>query len=480
MRLIFTLSLISLCILSSGQELPVYNQYVFDPYLINPSYIGQSGYSEVNLVYRTQWTGIEDAPTTVGANFQWVASPRVSLGINLYNQEVVMLSTTSAMATFGYRVPINRNNIISFGLSVGAFSNRIDLTQLSDEELTDPVIAQVNNNFKMDGQFGLNYSFKRLTIGFSLLRLFENDAFINDADASGIKFSELNNKAVSASYSFNLSKDIEFMPYVLYRFTDNYNFFEGTGVFTYKNLISIGGFYRQDYGPGFLVRLRIKGRMEIGYGHEFANNQAKNYLGGSHEVQFKLRVGKKSPDLVTKREERTIDSTSTTKTAVAKTEKPQKKDSSNVAAPSENAATANVNRPVQNVPTQVTPVNKPVTTPTETTNPPVVVQNQAQQQATKPAIEETKPLVVEETAPPNPKQKYLLVIGTFHSASNAVAFVRTAKTKGLKTEMVFSQETGYYYVYAPEYVREDPTVEELLEIRDKIPFKDAWFKSGLK
>jgi hypothetical protein len=72
------------------------------------------------------------------------------------------------------------------------------------------------------------------------------------------------------------------------------------------------------------------------------------------------------------------------------------------------------------------------------------------------------------------------VIGTFHSASNAVAFVRTAKAKGLKTEMVYSQETGYYYVYAPEFDREDPTVEELLEIRDKIPFKDAWFKNGLK
>jgi type IX secretion system PorP/SprF family membrane protein len=478
MRLIFTLSLISLCILSSGQELPVYNQYVFDPYLINPSYIGQSGYSEINLLYRTQWTGIEDAPTTIGANFQYVANPRVSLGINLYNQEVVMLSTTSAMATFGYRVPINRNNNISFGLSVGAFSNRIDLTQLSDEDLNDPVFAQINNNFKMDGQFGLNYSFKRLTIGFSLLRLFENDAFINDEDASGIKFSELNNKAVSASYSFNLSKDIEFMPYVLYRFTDNYNFVEGTGVFTYKNLISLGGFYRQDYGPGFLVRLRIKGRMEIGYGHEFANNQAKNYLGGSHEVQFKLKVGKKSPDLVTKREERTIDSTATSQPVVAKNEKTQKKDSSNVTAPRENVVTTAANPPAQNTPTQTTSADKPVT---ETANPPAVAQNQQQeQQVTKPVVEETKTPVVEEPAPPKPKQKYLLVIGTFHSASNAIAFVRTAKAKGLKTEMVFSQETGYYYVYAPEYIREDPTVEELLEIRDKIPFKDAWFKSGLK
>jgi type IX secretion system PorP/SprF family membrane protein len=455
----------------SGQELPVYNQYVFDPYLINPSYIGQSGYSEVNLVYRTQWTGIQDAPTTIGGNFQFVANPRISIGLNVYNQEVVMLSTTSAMATFGYRVPINRNNIISFGLSAGAFSNRIDLTQLSNEELTDPVIAQVNNTFKMDGQFGLNYSFKRLTIGFALLRLFENNAFVNGEDASGIKFSELNNKAVSASYTFNIGKDVEFMPYLLYRFTDNYNFFEGTGVLTFKNLISIGGFYRQDYGPGFLVRLRIKGKMEIGYGHEFASSQAKNYLGGSHEVQFKWRVGKKAPDLVTKREGRTIDSTATSEPVVAKTEKPQPKDTSTVAAPPKTNAVTNNSQPIQTTPTQTTATDKPAT---ETTNAPVVAQP-----VTKPVIGDSKP-AVEEPVTPKPKEKYLLVIGTFHSSSNAVAFVRTAKAKGLRTEMVYSQETGYYYVYAPEYDREDPTVEELLEIRDKIPFKDAWYKNGLK
>lgn len=469
MRLIFTLSLISLCILSSGQELPVFNQYVFDPYLINPSYIGQSGYSEVNLLYRTQWLGVNDAPTTIGANVQYVASPRVSLGLNIYNQEVVMLSTTSAMATFGYRVPINRNNIVSFGLSVGAFSNRIDLTQLTTEELSDPVIAQANNTFKMDGQFGVNYSFKKFTLGFSLLRLFENNAFINGDDDSGIKFSELNNKAISASYVMNLGQDIEFMPYVLYRFTDNYNFFEGTGVFTYKNLISVGGFYRQDYGPGFLVRLRIKGKMEIGYGHEFANNQAKSYMGGSHEVQFKLRMGKKTADLVTKREGRTIDSTSTAKTVVAKNETP--KEDSTV---SKEAVAANNNPPAQKETTQAN--DKPVAEPSNAD----VAQNQPQQPVTTKPTEDTNNEPAIDAAPPKPKEKYLLIIGTFHNASNAIAFVRTAKAKGVKTDMVYSQETGYYYVYASDYDRENPTLEELLEIREKIPFKDAWYKSGLK
>jgi len=455
MRLIFTLFSLFACLFTLGQELPVYNQYVFDPYLINPSYVGQSGFSEINLIYRSQWTGATDAPTTMGANVQYVANPRVTLGLNVYNQNVVLLSTTSVMATFGYRIPINRNNIFSFGLSGGAFSNRIDLDGLTQEQLNDPLILQANNNWKMDGQFGVNFTHRRLTLGFSLLRLFENNAFVNEG-FSNIKFSELKNKAVTASYVFNIGNSVEFMPYLMYRFSENYNFFEGTGVLTFRKVISIGGFYRQDYGPGFLVRLRIKSRMEVGYGHEFASSQAKNFLGGSQEVQFKWKLGKKAEDLVTKREERTIDSTSTEKQPVVAEQKP---DSSQVA--------KNEKQPVNTTPPVTEPVNQPaVTNNTAPTN------NNA---VSEPALAETAP-----TEPEKPRVRYSLVIGTFHSSSNAVAFVRTAKSRGLRTEMIYSQESGYYYVVAPDHEKEDPTVEELLIIRDKIPFKDAWYKSGLK
>lgn len=152
----------------------------------------------------------------------------------------------------------------------------------------------------MDGQFGVNYLFKKFTFGFFFLCLFENNVFINGDDDSGIKFSELNNKVISVLYVMNFGQDIEFMFYVLYRFIDNYNFFEGMGVFMYKNFISVGGFYCQDYGLGFFVRFCIKGKMEIGYGYEFVNNQVKSYMGGFYEVQFKLRMGKKIADFVIK------------------------------------------------------------------------------------------------------------------------------------------------------------------------------------
>lgn len=446
MRIFYSALLTILVSTGFTQDLPIFNQYAFDPYLINPSYIAQRGYSEINLLYRQQWTGIEDAPRTIAANFQYAASPRMSIGLTAYNHEVVLLSTSSVMATFGYRVPFSRRHFLSFGISSGIISDRIQLEDVEDPN--DPVFARNGNTLNMDGQFGVNYTNKRFTLGFSLLKLFENTPL--PANEGGIKFSQLSNKAVTASYLFTLSPSLDFMPYVQYRFTDNYNFIEGTGIFTYKNFISLGGFYRQEYGPGFILRVRLNKKIDFGYGHEFATNQAKNFLGGTHELQFKILVGEKGKELLTKNEERTIDSTSVAQNDIPA--QPVKEINADIVA-KENPARKDSIIKVESI------------SPDATEN--------------QPPLEEIKTPVLEETKPDDKlEERYFLIVGAFKSSSNALAFLRTVKSKGLKAEMQFSKALGYYYVFLPEYNTIAPSIEQLFEIRDKIQLKDAWYKKG--
>lgn len=457
MRLPLLLSLLFITARSFCQELPLYNQYIFDPYVVNPSYVGQSGFTEINLLYRYQWAGVNNAPTTGAVNLQYVASPRISLGVSVYNDEVVLLSTTSGLVTFGYRVPLRRNNIISFGLSAGAISNRIHLDEVSPEDLSDPVFKNTGNTLKLDGQFGVNYTSKKFTIGFALLRLFDNNAFVNK-EQSQIKFSELQNKIVTTSYEFSLGSSFDFTPYLSYRFNSNNSFFEGTGMFSYKKRISLGGFYRQNYGPGFIIRLRFNPKIDFGYGHEPAGAQSKNYLGGSHELQLKMKLGKKAADLLTKRDGLLIDSSSTSQPIVASQQTPKPE-------------------PVEE---NITPTDevKAEAAATKAETPPASanVQNQTTETVAQSTVADAN--TVKE--PATPKDKYELVIGTFSSSSNAVAFVRKTQAKGLRCEMRYLRETGYYYVFATEYEAEDPTLDSLLQIRDKIPFKDAWYKKGIK
>lgn len=78
------------------------------------------------------------------------------------------------------------------------------------------------------------------------------------------------------------------------------------------------------------------------------------------------------------------------------------------------------------------------------------------------------------------KEKYFFIIGMFYNVSNVIVFVRIVKVKGVKIDMVYLQEMGYYYVYVLDYDCENLMLEELFEICEKIFFKDVWYKSGLK
>ena len=52
-----------------AQQLPIYSQYLFNKYLINPAVAGSDGYTSLNLTTRQQWAGYQGAPQTYSLSF---------------------------------------------------------------------------------------------------------------------------------------------------------------------------------------------------------------------------------------------------------------------------------------------------------------------------------------------------------------------------------------------------------------------------
>ena len=53
-----------------AQQLPLYSQYMFNKFLINPAVAGSDGYSSFNLTAREQWIGIDNSPKTHSLSYQ--------------------------------------------------------------------------------------------------------------------------------------------------------------------------------------------------------------------------------------------------------------------------------------------------------------------------------------------------------------------------------------------------------------------------
>ena len=55
---------------SFAQQMPLYSQYMYNKFLINPAAAGSEGYTSFNITAREQWVGYAGAPSTYSLSYQ--------------------------------------------------------------------------------------------------------------------------------------------------------------------------------------------------------------------------------------------------------------------------------------------------------------------------------------------------------------------------------------------------------------------------
>ena len=149
-----------------AQQLPLFSQYLFNGFLINPAYAGLNGYSTVNLTAREQWLGLPNAPTTHIVSFQTRllhqsfihrsaaarrkimrqnTSGRVGVGAYVYNDKVGLINRTGAQATYAYHMKLDKGTNMSFAVSGSMYQFSIDRGKITTE-FNDPYLAKINLN----------------------------------------------------------------------------------------------------------------------------------------------------------------------------------------------------------------------------------------------------------------------------------------------------------------------------------------------
>ena len=85
-----------------AQHLPIYSQYLFNKYLINPAVAGSDGYTSINLTTRQQWTGYQGAPQTYSLSFQGrVLKQKYVIKDNIFNKKIFKPQTQGKVGLGG-------------------------------------------------------------------------------------------------------------------------------------------------------------------------------------------------------------------------------------------------------------------------------------------------------------------------------------------------------------------------------------------
>ncbi len=418
--------------LAAAQDVPVLETYVFDPYQSNPAMVAIGGYSQLNLVGRKQWADIPNAPVTFGINGQFVVTPRISVGGLITHDKSVLLSATTALATFAYQVPFADEHFINFGLSGGFYTDRLRLDGVNN--VNDPALYANDRRFLGHAQFGVAYIYKDLRLGFALPQLL--DTYMSGRNGE-VRFSPLRSKILNAMYRIEIATDISFNPFAQYFFDQNaHSILEAGGLFDYKKVIKLGAFFREEVGVGVLAQLTIGEMFQFGYVYQARSNVNSGFGGSSNELQLKFRVGRKrdvkksggrQPEVEKSEGGPVVDP----QTSAAEKNTAPLADSSNVQIPSSSDFTSS----------QL-----------------VAIYDTEDIETFKPDI------------PP------YLVVGCFRNIQNAERLLYSVINRYPNAGIGYINSRSLYFVYTQTMSESDDiSVDTIMNIRKTTAFKDAWF-----
>lgn len=459
------------------QETPRYNHYFTYSFIYNPAFLGRVEASQVNMIYRKQWVGLEGAPEYIHAGLQLPLSENIAIGLNASNLEQGLITETSALGALAYTVNLGYGKTLSFGLSVGAGRTALDISQITD--FSDPALAgALDKSFYLEGQAGLSLNLNQLNISVSLPTLFEKSTF-SEEDFQEVKLGPLNSTISSISYSFDVSPRFSLEPMGVYRMDNQLNDqWQGYLTLYYDNLLWLGGNYADGYGAAAYAGLQVNDFLKVGYSFDFSSNELSAF--NSHEVYLSIKIGKKKIDRTP--------SVITNKSALA---------SSEVKEDSEQEADKDEIVDEQVVPEET----KPIITPEKTTSKQEEKQTDHVQdlKTEEPTIEQEEVIAeVEEPAETSEEPQYntaeepvendhivnesgmlpgyYVVVGAFIHEENALAFIEQLKGEGYTPKTTYNKQKKYHYVYLLYTQQHD----EATKLRDQIrqinlfKFDEAW------
>ena len=282
-----------------SQQIDYNSHYIFNPYLLNPSMIGDADPS-IFLGYRKQWSGFQGSPENHQLTFDSpLINKKSAIGLRLINDVTNIIGRTSGILTYKYKVKFNKKSDLSFALSGGFFQNRIIFENIVAVDQFESTIFQNNqNSSNFDGDFGLNFRFKNFIGGLATKNIFQNSTlFFNDNNEQNLNFSYIRHYSLHAQYDFiSKNKNLKIRPLVLLQSTQGIPFvYEGNLLFSFKNKFHFNFNYSHEYSYGFSGSLLLDDMIQLSYTFEIPSDKLLSSYGfNTNEISIRYIIRKNS------------------------------------------------------------------------------------------------------------------------------------------------------------------------------------------
>lgn len=268
-----------------AQQDAQYTQYMYNTVSVNPGYAGSRGHLSLGGLYRTQWVGLDGAPTTQTFNVHSPIGFRgVGLGFSVVNDKIGPTSETNFDIDFSYTIYTSAEGRLSFGLKAGANLLDIRFSELN-QFAVDPILeSDIDNRFSPNFGAGVYYHTEHYYAGISVPRFLETSHFDESALSSA---KERMNFYFITGYVWDINPFLKFKPALLTKIVQGAPLqLDFSANFMLSDKFIVGAAYRWDAAVSGMLGFQVSEGLLLGIAYDRETTELGNqaFNNGSFEA----------------------------------------------------------------------------------------------------------------------------------------------------------------------------------------------------
>lgn len=293
MKKIILLSAITMTLASGkilAQQDPQFSHYMYNTVSVNPAYAGSRDVLNITGLHRSQWLGLDGAPTTQTLSMNTpLRNKKMGVGFSVVNDRIGPINQTFIYADYSYSVKLSKTLKLAFGVKAGVNWFQPKISTLETIAANDPsfVNSTMESVVKPNVGAGIYLHSEKFYVGASAPRMLQNKFNLGTGNTDTTAVKELRHLFFIAGYIWPVTSQLKLKPSVQVKLVQNAPIsIDGTVEAIIRDKFSLGAGIR--VGDSFygMVGYQFTNQFKAGFAYDYTSTRLQNVNNGTVELML--------------------------------------------------------------------------------------------------------------------------------------------------------------------------------------------------
>jgi len=286
-------------IYATAQQQVQYTQYMYNTMTVNPAYVGTSQKLEAHAIHRSQWVGIEGAPSTQNIGAQGRLNDKIGLGLNFIKDKIGPANNYYINSAVAVRLPLSPSMNLSVGLNAGIDMISVDWSMGQVQNTGDQYVnSNINNRVRPLIGAGAYVYGDNWYAGLSAPNVVQNRSNVSAAQ----NVESTTHFYLIGGYVFKLADKLKFKPAMMGKFVPSAPMtIDVSANFLINEKYTLGAAYRYNDAISLLAGISFLKEFFVGYSYDITLTKLRTYNSGSHDIMLRYTLFEKNQHAISPR-----------------------------------------------------------------------------------------------------------------------------------------------------------------------------------